>query len=241
MSPPRLVDRAALTFAMLFPLFMAWLYFVVLDVGEGASPLVQFAFASGKIVQALFPALFVWWFERERLRVATPTATGLALGTGFGIAVSLGLFGLYYGLTQYTTLLAGAPEQILRKVQQFGIASPGGYLMMALFISLAHSLFEEYYWRWFVFAGLKRHLPLGPAIVLSALGFMLHHVVILGVYLPGQFWTLAVPFSLCVAVGGGFWSWLYHRSGSLYAPWLSHAIVDAAIMLVGYDMIAQAW
>ena len=30
---------------------------------------------------------------------------------------------------------------------------------------------------------------------MGAIAFMLHHVVILAVYFPGNFWALAVPFS----------------------------------------------
>ena len=37
-----------------------------------------------------------------------------------------------------------------------------------------------------------------------------------------------------VFVGGVAWSWLYRRSGSIWPGYLSHAIVDAAIMGVGY-------
>jgi hypothetical protein len=57
--------------------------------------------------------------------------------------------------------------------------------------------------------------------------------------LPGTeaFFTLVVPFSLCVAAGGAFWAWLYHRSGSLFAAWISHLQVDVAIMAVGYEMV----
>ena len=49
--------------------------------------------------------------------------------------------------------------------------------------------------------------------------------------------SLALPFSICVAVGGGVWAWIYHKSGSLYAAWVSHAMIDTAILLVGFDMI----
>ena len=119
--------------------------------------------------------------------------------------------------------------------------SPLGYLQMAIVICVVHSLAEEYYWRWFVYGWMRKHLPMMAAIVLSSIGFMLHHIVILGVYFPGNFWTLAMPFSLCVAIGGGVWAWIYERSGSLYAPWLSHALIDAAIMGVGYVMLERYW
>ena len=60
--------------------------------------------------------------------------------------------------------------------------------------------------------------------------------IVLGVFFPGRFWTAAAPLSLCVAVGGAAWAAVYQRSGSLLGPWLSHLIVDAAIMAVGYDL-----
>jgi membrane protease YdiL (CAAX protease family) len=46
-----------------------------------------------------------------------------------------------------------------------------------------------------------------------------------------------LPFSLAVGAGGAVWSWLYHRTGSIYSPWISHLIIDAAIMAVGYDLL----
>jgi membrane protease YdiL (CAAX protease family) len=54
-------------------------------------------------------------------------------------------------------------------------------------------------------------------------------------------WTspLTWLFSAGVAIGGAFWAWLYNKSGSLYGPWLSHALVDAAIFAIGYDLVAK--
>ncbi|MBI3823301.1 MAG: CPBP family intramembrane metalloprotease [Planctomycetes bacterium] len=48
---------------------------------------------------------------------------------------------------------------------------------------------------------------------------------------------MAMPLSVCVAIGGGVWCVIYERSESLWAPWLSHALIDAAIMGVGYWML----
>ena len=96
---------------------------------------------------------------------------------------------------------------------------------------------EEYYWRWFVFGWLKRWTPLWVAIAVSSVAFMGHHIIILNKYFPGRFWTAALPFSLCVAVGGAVWAWLYHRTQSLYAAWVSHAVIDAAIFAIGFQMV----
>ena len=34
---------------------------------------------------------------------------------------------------------------------------------------------------------------------------------------------------------------LRRSGGSLAAPWLSHALIDTAILLVGYDMVRAMW
>ncbi len=84
-------------------------------------------------------------------------------------------------------------------------------------------------------------MPDWAAILFSSVGFMLHHVVIVGMFLPGEFWRTAVPLALAVAVGGAFWAWLYRRSGSLVAPWLSHCLVDVAILAVGFHLLRGYW
>ena len=120
------------------------------------------------------------------------------------------------------------------------MATPGRYiLLLAAFLCVAHSLLEEYYWRWFVFGRLRLHVHPSLALVLAGLAFMAHHVVIIWVYFPGHFWSAVLPFSLGVAFGGIVWAWLYERSGSLLGPWLSHLVVDAALMAIGYRLVYQ--
>jgi membrane protease YdiL (CAAX protease family) len=239
---PAARDSLALAFAMLLPTAMAWLYFVALASEDRQANLVLvLAFGAGKLLQFSFPAVYVWRFERQRLRPALPGIRGLVAGVGFGLLVAAAALGLYYGWLRHSPLLAGAPEKIYHKLESFGCTTPARFVALAGFIAVGHSLLEEYYWRWFVFGWLRRYLVLPVAIGLSSLAFMAHHVIVLGVYFPGQFWTLAVPFSLGVAVGGAVWAWLYARTGSLYAAWLSHLLIDAAIMVVGYDMVARYW
>jgi len=40
-----------------------------------------------------------------------------------------------------------------------------------------------------------------------------------------------------VAVGGLVWSWQYERQNSIAGAWLSHLLVDAAIMYIGYGLL----
>jgi membrane protease YdiL (CAAX protease family) len=238
---PAAPDGYALAFAMLFPSLMAWLYFVALAGEGGAGPGLMIVFGAGKVVQFAFPAVYVWWFERQRLRPAWPSARGLTVGLGFGLLVGAAVLGLYHGWLRHSPLTAQTPEKVVAKLRQFHCDSPAGYLGVAVFYSVFHSLLEEYYWRWFVFGWLRRYLSLPAALLLSGLAFMGHHVVVLAVYFPGRFWTLALPLSLGVGIGGVVWAWLYERTRSLYAAWVSHLLIDAAIMVVGYEMVSRYW
>src|SRR5206468_11940133 len=123
------------------------------------------------------------------------------------------------------------------KVKSFGAGSPVAFLLLALFYSAFHSLLEEYYWRWFVFGQLSRPCRPLAAIAISSIAFAAHHVLVLGLYF-GWLAPLTWLFTLAIIIGGAFWAWLYHKSDSLAAPWLSHALLDAAIFAIGYQMIA---
>ncbi len=247
MPPPRAPwrDLAALAFALVFPALLTWLYLVVLGSPAGmpaeASGPVRFAFAAGKLVQFIFPVVYVAVFERERLRPARPGARGLAPGLAFALVVDAAMLGLFLGCARHHAWFAETPAKVYRLLLDMGAATPGAFLALGAAYAVGHSLLEEYYWRWFVFGSLRRYLPSGAAITLSAVGFTAHHVVLLAVYFPGRFWLLAVPLSAGVAIGGAVWAWLYDRTGALYAPWVSHGLIDAGIFTVGYVMLLPYW
>jgi uncharacterized protein len=233
-----------LAVAMTYPTALSWTYFIGLaqaaqpaaSTSAAPNPLVLAAYSLGKIVQFAFPLAWLWGIERRRLIFTAPNRKGMALGIAFGLLVGAGTFVLYGFLRHRMGLLSGTAERLHVKIQEFGIGTPTAYIAFAIFLSVAHSFLEEYYWRWFVFGSLRERLPLATAISLASVAFMAHHVVILGVYFPGRFWSLAMPLSVGVGVGGAVWAWLYERSGSIYACWLSHLLVDAAIMAVGYSL-----
>jgi membrane protease YdiL (CAAX protease family) len=235
-------DGLALACAMIFPSVMSWLEFMVLPgQGHEGSPVLGAVFAAGKVVQFSFPLVYVWWYEPNRICLVPPSARGLALGVSFGLAVGTGALVLYFAWLRHTPFMTETPARVYGWLTKVHLNTAAGYFAMAAFLSILHSFLEEYYWRWFVFGGLRRYVPLSVAILVSSLAFMAHHVIVLTVYLPGQFWMLVVPFSLCVAGGGIVWAWLYDRTQALYAPWISHLLVDVALMVVGYEMVARFW
>ena len=71
-------------------------------------------------------------------------------------------------------------------------------------------------------------------MLLSALFFTVHHVIALRVQFD---WTLTVLATVGIFIGGGAWSWLYLKYRSIWPSYVSHAIVDVAIFVIGCKLI----
>jgi membrane protease YdiL (CAAX protease family) len=146
--------------------------------------------------------------------------------------------GAAYWLLSGTELMAGMQERVVEKVSGLGMSSVWKYAMLGVFYALVHSFLEEYYWRWFVYDMLKRFVNVPVANLISSLGFMAHHVVLLSVYF-GWMSPMTWLCSAGVAIGGAYWAWLYQRTGTLIWPWISHMVVDAGIFIVGYFLLGE--
>jgi membrane protease YdiL (CAAX protease family) len=222
--------------ALVIPTAVTWIYFVrAAEYDEGIQRVVGL---TTKLVQFAFPLAWTLLVLKEPLRWSPPHRGGIGLGIVFGLVVTASGWLLFQGVLREHAVFTAATEAIRTKFAGFGVDSIHKYVLLGVFYSLAHSFLEEYYWRWFVFCQLRRLVPLWTAIVVSAVGFMAHHVVVLSLFFGWWSWPTML-FSAAVAVGGGFWAWLYDRSGSLYGPWLSHLTIDAGIFFVGYQLLGE--
>ncbi len=225
---------AAVWFALIFPTLLTVVYFILLAGNPAAVQLA--AFGVGKFIQFVFPALWVVGIRRERIVRAPPLRADFFWGGGMGLVLLAATLALYFLGLKPAGIFAGAVEEAVRqKVEGLGFDSPARYLAISVFYVIVHSLLEEYYWRWFVFGQLRWLTSLSSAVAVSSLGFAAHHVCVISVYF-GWFSAASILLSLAVAAGGAIWAWVYHRTGSLYGPWICHAFVDAAIFMVGYDL-----
>lgn len=229
-------DLAAVAVAIALPSLVTWAYFYQ---AESAAAGVQVGvYSVVKALQFAFPLAWVIWGQRGSWTIRPPHGRGVATGLAFGTLVAVAGWIIYDRLLAGSELMAPAAEEIRNKIAGWGIEYAWQYVLLGLFYSLCHSLLEEYYWRWFVFGQLSRVMSFRGAVVLSSLGFMAHHVLVLGKFFGFDHWA-AWAFSACVALGGAFWAWLYARTGSLLGPWLSHAIVDAGIFLIGGRLVSD--
>jgi membrane protease YdiL (CAAX protease family) len=230
-------EAAVLAAAMLYPSLLAYVYFVALAGPSGSARAVQLVWAGGKALELALPLLWVRYAEGRWPRPARPTSRGLVAGLTFGVAVATALVLVYFLALRHHHLFAAVPSRAREKVADFGLGAPAAYVGFTGLVAVGHSLLEEYYWRWFVFGRLRKLLAVWAALLIASLAFMAFHIIDLAVLLPGHFVTLALPLAVCVGIGGAAWCWLYQRTGSLYAPWLSHLVMDAAIFAVGFDLV----
>ncbi len=229
-------DWLAVGFAALFPTFAAWLYFDLL----AGHPAMKTVAGVCKAVQFGFPLAWVVLVAREPVHMPRPVRAGVGAGLLFGIAVAAAALGLYFAVLKSHPAFADAPRLVRAKLQDLNCNSPARFLFLGGFISILHSGLEEYYYRWFLFGRLRRALAFGPAALLAGIAFIGHHVIVLNAYVaPAYFWTMTLPLCLCVGVGGVIWSRIYERSGSIGGPWISHIVVDLALMGIGYDLVLR--
>ena len=226
-----------LCFVLFFPLVQALLYFVLM--ADWNTAVQQGTYSATKLIMLVFPLVYMLKIAKEPFLVRKFNTRGLLEGSLFGLGVLVAVCLLYYLWLKPIGLIGPdtpAGEAISKRVSGFGLVTPTLFILFGGFVSLIHSGLEEYYWRWFTFGQLSRVFSKYTACVISGLGFMLHHIVVLGVYF-GFTHPATYIFSFGVAVGGMYWAWLYFCKDSIYAPWLSHAWIDIAIFIIGYDVI----
>ena len=238
-DPRRPLRWAGLIFAIGFPTLITWAYFVL--AGRYTTGVQQTVYLTVKVIQFAFPAVWTLLALREPLRTSRPTMSGLLMGAVFSVAVvGAGMIVFQFALRNLP-MFATAAELIQKKIAGFGITTASAYFLMGGFYSLFHSLLEEYYWRWFVFRQLRNLMAFGPAAVISAIGFTLHHIVVLSVFFKGELLLVAL-FASAIAIGGVFWAWLYNRSNSVFDTWLSHLLIDAGLFFgIGFRTVKHTF
>ena len=188
-----------------------------------------------KVVLYGVPAI-VAWRTLDRTAVVEGLKRGLKTGPiVFAIASGVVIGGVI--LLAWNVLLQGTLDVggLLGVAEESGLQDPAQYLLLAVWFCTGNALLEEFVFRWFVDSrlGIMR-VPGVIAVPLSGLIFTAHHILVLAAYFsPGA----TAIFSLGVFIGGVTWSWSFRRWRSLVPGWISHALVDGAVFLVGWQIL----
>jgi len=186
----------------------------------------QVVFTVSKIWLVAFPAVWYLAVERGSPSWSPPRRGGLWMGALIGVIMSLAI------AVGYWTILARHidPATVRLAAVTMELSSMHRYALAAAGWIFINSVVEEYVYRWFVLRQLRTLMPNIAAIGVSAGIFTVHHVVAMSAYLdPGP----TLLGSLGVFTGGAVWCWLYNRYGSIWPGWISHAIVDVAVFVIG--------
>jgi hypothetical protein len=219
--------RPLLALALLVPVpSIAVLFGMVWFPG---TPLGLTVFAISKIWVLIFPAF--WWIFIEKQKTScSPLARG-GLGAGIltGLLMSVIIGALYFFIGARVI----DHDMVAQIVNGIGMVNRESYFMGAAYWILVNSILEEYVWRWFVVYQCERLMPGWLAVPVSAIGFTFHHIWAIATFLPPP---LILISTLGVFTGGAVWSWCYHHYRSIWPGYLSHAIVDLAILTIGYHL-----
>jgi len=219
--------------AMVLPCAASLVYYVLL----AGSTLAMVIYAATKVFTVVWPVIVTFTVEGFRFARGgvqwRKHLAALPLGIASGVFIGSVIIG-GYSLEPIGDYAHRFSDDVTTKVAETGIAEPSSYVVFCIFMAGLHSLIEEFFWRWYVFGRLMKVVGRGTAYLTASFAFAAHHYVVLGCY----FSTVGtLIFGTCVALGGALWCWLYERQSTLVGSWISHALADAAIFYVGYQLI----
>ncbi|MCT1400199.1 CPBP family intramembrane metalloprotease [Paenibacillus sp. p3-SID867] len=148
----------------------------------------------------------------------------MSLLLGFGVfTIILGGYFLLSPLFDFTNVTGALQENL-------GV-NAGNFVFVALYISIANSLLEEFFFRGFAFFTLKEQVGRRFAYLFSAGAFAVYHIAMM------SSWFSVGLFLLLIAglvVAGLLFNWLNERSGNIYASWMVHMFANLAINTIGF-------
>lgn len=187
-------------------------------------------YMAGKATLYLTPLVWWLWVRRARFPLRRPPPGSLREGLVVGLALAALIVGAFLLVGRAMT----DPAPLRAAAIKSGFDTPGSYLVMAACICLINALLEEYAFRWFLYGRCRALLGRGAGAVLGALLFTAHHVLVLMAYFE---WPIVLLGSFGVFVGGLVWQWLYEKRGSIWPAYVSHVLVDVALLSIGAWML----
>jgi len=187
------------------------------------------AYAIGKAWLYGLPVVWYLCVDRGAPGWSRPERGGLLIGLTLGIIIGSVIWVAFLLLRDRID-----PEIIQNLVSQNGLATPLRYWAACVWIASINAILEEYAFRWFIFRQCERLMSSGWAVLTAAAIFTAHHVFVLRGYFD---WPITLLCCAGVFSGGIIWSWCYLRYRSIWPGYLSHALVDVAIFLVGWQLV----
>jgi len=188
------------------------------------------------VVKSLY--LIFWpyfWIKITKLKFGNNEKRNIKKSVIYGVffALSIALLGFVLYKFFYN-MFEPFKNNVMNKMKSFDLNNPILFVLFGFYIFLLNSLIEEYYWRYFIFSGLKLKLNAIISAVISSIAFTFHHTMILNNYFPVH---LNAFLSFLVFLAGFVWCMIFYKTKSIIGPWVSHIIVDIIIVVFGYKLL----
>lgn len=179
----------------------------------------------------LLPILYTLYDKDAGLkRLFIPNRKGILVAIGLGVGVYGVIMGGFFalrnvfdfsGLTASLTSTTGVNKE--------------NFLFVALYISFANSLLEEFFFRGFAFLTLKKVAGRKLAYTVSAAMFALYHIAMM----IGWFgWPVIVLALVGLFAGGVIFNFFNERYGNIYLSWLIHVFANFATNTIGFILFS---
>lgn len=142
-----------------------------------------------------------------------------------GLAIFSFILGSYFLLGRFfdfSNIVSSLSENI-------GVKS-SNFIFVAIYISFANSLLEEFFFRGFAFLKLKEVASRKFAYIFSALAFSLYHLAMMIGWFDIVLFTLTM---LGLFIGGLIFNYFNEKYKNIYVTWLIHMFANFAINFIG--------
>lgn len=143
-----------------------------------------------------------------------------------GLGVYVFILGAYYTIGNFFDF-----SQVAESITGSSGVQKENFVGVALYISFANSLLEEFFFRGVGFLVLKKFSSRRFAYVFSAAAFSLYHIAIMSSWFSP---VLFVLLMVSLFIAGLLFDWFNEKSQTIYTSWLVHMCANFAINTIGF-------
>jgi membrane protease YdiL (CAAX protease family) len=174
----------------------------------------------------LFLVPFVLYWKKESLVLST----GKFSHRVFLYGIPLGIIAALAIVITYLKLQDQIDWSLLKSYLDKKNITATTFFLVFSYITFGNSFLEELFFRGWVFRTISAW-NISFAYIFSALLFAVYHLSIFSTWFSG--WILLfVLFGLFMS--GCLFSFLYHKTSSIWSAWIVHIFADTAIVVIGY-------
>lgn len=154
---------------------------------------------------------------------------GLAIGLGLGVyAVILAAYFIFRNVFDFSALTSSLTSST-------GV-NKNNFIFVAIYISFANSLLEEFFFRGFAFLTLKKVSSRRLAYIVSAAFFALYHIAMM----IGWFGLPVIILAMIgLFIGGIIFNFFNEKYNNIYLSWLIHMFSNFATNTIGFILFNQ--